>query len=97
MSQSIDDLPTTPGPRRYSPEQLARLIEISTVVECECPNHLAQLVDRLAAFEAYSKDCESKDDKDREIHALLYRVSGHARGLLEEALEVLVAHENIEI
>jgi len=97
MSRLIDDLPSAPAPRRYSQEQLAKLIEISTTVECECPNHLAQLVDRLGAFEAYSKECENKDDDDREIHALLYRTSGHARVLLEEALEVLVEYEKIDV
>lgn len=89
--------PPVPRPPRYTPEQLGRLMEISSVVQCECPNHLAQLVSGLQAFEDYSKACENRDDKDREVHALLYRKTATAREVMEEALAALVKHERIQL
>lgn len=86
-----------PKPARYTPEQLGKLMEISTAVQCECPNHLAQLVTGLQAFESYSKQCENRDDKDREIHMLLYRQTAIARAVMEEALSALVKHERIQL
>ncbi len=88
---------TAPAPVRYTREQLGRLMEVTSSIECECPNHLAQLVERLQSFEAYSKDCESKDDADRAIHTQLYRVSASARAEMETALAALIVHEKIEL
>ncbi len=51
----------------------------------------------LQAFEDYSKACENRDDKDREIHALLYRQTASAREVMEEALAALVKHERIQL
>jgi hypothetical protein len=89
--------PAVPKPPRYTPDQLGKLLEIASSVQCECPNHLAQLVSGLQAFETYSKQCESKNDKDREIHALLYRQTATARDVMEEALSALVKHERIQL
>jgi hypothetical protein len=84
-------------PARYTPEQLGRLMEISSVVQCECPNHLAQIVTGLQAFESYSRQCENRNDQDREIHGLLYRQTAAARAVMEEALAALVKHERIQL
>jgi hypothetical protein len=86
-----------PKPPRYTAEQLGKLMEVSSGVQCECPNHVAQLVTGLQSFESYSKDCESRNDKDREIHALLYRKTAAAREVMEEALAALVKHERIQL
>ncbi len=87
----------SPVPPRFSREQLGKLMEVASSVQCECPNHLAQVVERLQAFEAYSKDCENKNDADRAIHAALYKASAGARLEMEKALEVLIKHENLTV
>ena len=83
--------------RLFSAQQLGRLQEISSSVRCECPNHLAQLVSSLAAFEEYSKKCESRDAGDAAIHAKLYRETSRARRLMEEALIALCRYERIDL
>lgn len=70
-------------------------MEIATSVKCECPNQLARLVSGLQAFEEYSKVCESRDEKDQRVHALLYRQTAVAREAMEEGLVALIEHENI--
>jgi|APLak6261679142_1056127.scaffolds.fasta_scaffold00042_32 Ni,Fe-hydrogenase maturation factor len=87
----------SPVPPRFSREQLGKLMEVASSVQCECPNHLAQVVERLQAFEAYSKDCENKNDADRAIHAALYKASAGARLEMEKALELLIKHENLTV
>lgn len=90
-------VPAVPKAPRYSPEQLGVLLEVSSAVQCECPNHLSQIVSGLQAFEEYSKHCENRNEADRQVHALLYRYTAAARAVMEEALTALVKHEDIEL
>lgn len=83
--------------RRFTTHQLAKLLEITSEVDCECPNHLSRLVESLVAFENYSSDCESRDDHDRELHAFLHRETAKARALMEVALQELVEAEGISV
>jgi len=84
-----------PPPKRYTQNQLAQLQQIQSSIDCECPNHLADLVLSLNAFEEYSLKCKNKDDKDAEMHALLYRETAKARRIMEDVLGKLCVHENI--
>jgi hypothetical protein len=88
--------PMPPAPR-FSKEQLGRLLEIASSVQCECPNQLAGIVNTLRGFEDYSRDCENRDDEDARMHALLFRKTGAARAVMEEALVALMKHERIEV
>jgi hypothetical protein len=90
-------VPAIPKPPRYTPETLGKLLEISSAVQCECPNHLSQLVSSLQAFEEYSKHCENRNEADRQAHAMLYRYTAAARAVMEEALAALVKHEGIQL
>lgn len=91
-------LPRSEAPKRlYDDVQLAGLQEIRGTVDCECPNQVADLVLALNAFEQYSLDCENRNEADARIHALLARATGHARGLMEQALTELCAFEQIDV
>lgn len=81
----------------FDDAQLGRLREIRSPLQCECPNHVAELVIALNAFEAYSRDCLNRDDKDAKIHAMLYERTADARRIMEEALTALVRHEGIVV
>ncbi len=83
------------SPQRYSDTFLHQLSQMPSKVQCECPNHLADLLMKLAAFERYSLECESLNAKDAAMHAMMYSASGHCREFLEEVLKRLMAHENI--
>lgn len=83
--------------RQYDEKTLAKIGAISTTIECECPNHLADLLADINAFEVYSSECEDKDPQQAELHAYLHRSASHARYILEQALTVVMEHEDIEI
>lgn len=83
--------------RAYSDAQLQRLSSIETTIRCECPQHLAELLRSLVAFEIYSEECENANLEDAALHALLRSASAHARGLLEQALARILEAERINL
>lgn len=91
----VPTLSVEPTERRYSRAQLGRLAEIQSTVDCECPNHLSELLIALSGFEDYALACKSKNEKDAEVHAMLYRSTVEARKRMEDALSLLLAHEKI--
>lgn len=93
-SQSEEEpIPT----RRFDDVQLARLHELRSGIECECPNHISGLVSALVAFEAYSVRCESRGEDDARLHAMIYKGTAQARALMEELLERVCRHEGIDV
>lgn len=90
--------PAVTNPRRlFTDAELGRLREVETAVDCECPNHMAQILSSLVAFEEYSRDCENRDAQDAELHAHLHRETGLARAIMERALLHLCQEEGIEL
>ena len=84
------------APRRFSNSELTTLAQASTAIDCECPQHLAQLVGDLTAFEIYSANCEDRDPADAALHRYLHRTTAQARALIEVALEKVAQAEGIE-
>lgn len=90
--------PTGDVPERaFSDEQLVRIASISSVVKCECPQHLANLLSGLFAFEKYSEQCEDRNEDDAKLHAFLHRTTAQCRSQMEMALSEVLTQEGIEI
>ena len=83
------------SPRHFSDADLVALTEIPSLVACECPRHLAEIVTLLVNFELYSTECASANRKDADLHRHLYEVTSVARGMLEQALARLVMEEGL--
>lgn len=83
--------------RRFSDADLGRIQEIQTVIDCECPNHIAEVLQSLVAFEAYSARCSSKNDADAQMHAKLHQLTQQARVIMEGAMADLLVYEKIEL
>ena len=81
--------------RRYDLAFLDTLRDLPTQVQCECPNHLAELLARLDAFEQYSLACESRNQRDARLHARLFSAAAHCREVLEQVLGEVLDHEGI--
>lgn len=88
---------TAPPPVQFSQEELAKLQEIQSAVDCECPNHVSDVILSLKAFEDYSKQCENKNDADAKMHDFLYRAAGHCRAMMEHAMKELCRFEGIDL
>lgn len=97
-ADDLDRMLFAPIPsRRFSSNELSLLASASSAVKCECPEHLAALIQRLAAFEEYSKHCENENSEDAGLHMMLHGVSAHVRRSLEDALQRVVEFEQIEL
>ena len=83
------------APRRYGEAFLATTARRFSAVRCECPNHLADLLTKLNAFEQYSLECEHANAADASLHALLNSAAAQCRELLEIALSKVLEHENV--
>ncbi len=84
-------------PRRFSDRKLSELASRTSVVDCECPQHLANLLSSLSAFEEYSAQCESRNTEDAALHNYLYQTTAEARHTMETALAKVLKHEGIDI
>lgn len=83
--------------RQFSPTDLQRLGALGDLVACECPQHLANLVRDLQAFEDYSLACEVATPADAALHREVYEVIARARALTEDALAIIAAEEQIAV
>ena len=94
----VTSRPTGDVPERtYSDEDLVRIGRISSVVKCECPQHLANLLSSLAAFEEYSLQCEDRNEADAVLHGYLHRKTAECRAVMEIALSEVLTQEGITI
>lgn len=80
---------------RFTSEQLKRLEEIPSALDCECPRQLSKLVSGLIAFEEYSAKCALVDSKDLVMHETLHERTLAARKLMEDTLSELLRYERI--
>lgn len=88
--------PSKPAtPRRLSDEELATLANASSSINCECPRHLADILMVLSSFERYSAQCANRNAMDAAMHEDLARSAGHARMMMEDALERLAYAEGL--
>lgn len=82
-------------PRRWGDAALADFAGLSSTLACECPRHLAQLVQGLAEFEDYSAQCIDLNPQDVALHAHLRQITAQARHTFEQALERVALHEGL--
>lgn len=96
-SVKVKRLPVDIPDRRFTTEELVRIASISSVIKCECPQHLANLLSSVSAFEKYSEQCEDRNEDDAKIHRYLHETTAAARASLETALAEVMREEGIEI
>ena len=81
--------------RLYSDTELIALTEMQSMVACECPRHLAEIVTLLVGFELYSAKCAAQNEDDAALHRQLHEVTSVARSMLEQALAWVVIDEGL--
>lgn len=84
-------------PPRFDKDQLSHIATLSSAIACECPNHLAELIINLTAFEHYSLECANRNEDDARLHLQLNQSTAAARMILEESLARLIEIEGIVI
>jgi DNA-binding transcriptional MerR regulator len=84
-----------PAPPVFDKPTLKRIASMPSDIDCECPQHLAEIVSSLSTFEAYSATCEDRSEEDARVHAHLRHVTGRARALMEQALAYTLKAEGL--
>jgi DNA-binding transcriptional MerR regulator len=82
--------------RLFSNEALAHFAQLDNPLLCECPKHLAQIVEQLSSFEQYSLHCMSQSPQDEALHRSLHQVSSTCRAMFEQSLLQVVKHEGLD-
>lgn len=83
-------------PRRYSATDLAAARSLRSRLDCECPRHIADLIEALANFEEYSASCSVDNWQDAAVHACIYAYTGQARYLMEKAMQSVLEERDEE-
>ena len=74
-------------PRLFTSESLLQLKGVESILPCGCTHHLAELIESLNHFEAYSADCAVEGWSDAATHACVHAYVNQARFLVERALQ----------
>ena len=83
--------------RTFSDHALNKAAAMTSSIECECPQHLSELIKSLVDFEAYSADCEHKDKASADLHHHIYIRTAQARAILEDLLQSVLDQEGIDL
>lgn len=86
--------PEVPG-LRFDEALLSSIAPRKNGVACECPRHLADLLMMVGSFERYSAQCASRNEEDARLHKDLEHAAGHARAILETAMDELMRAEGL--
>ena len=84
-------------PPRWSDDVVAGFAALASSVACECPRHVAELLQQLVRFEAYSAECAQRDPEDAALHAYLQHLAGTSRVQFEAALQHIAQYEGLTI
>lgn len=82
---------------RFDEELLSTITASGSGLACECPRHLADLLMMVGSFERYSAQCASRNADDAQLHQELHHAAGHARAILEVAMERLARAEGLPL
>ena len=51
------------------------ILKEASVLDCECPRYLLELLQRIRDFQSYEQTCINKNDKDKQTHEWLYQAA----------------------
>jgi len=77
-------------PRQFSDNELSAARQLKSILDCECPRHISDLISALANFEEYSSSCSVENWHDAAVHSCIYAYTGQARHLMEKALQAVL-------
>jgi len=84
-------------PHKFTKKQLEALTNTRFAIDCEYPNHIANLVHQLTLYEAHSQNCASKNNDAAHLHNNIYKLTAQARDMMERAISLVVEAENINL
>lgn len=71
------------------------ILDKSSILACECPKHLIDLLNKVTAFKNYEKSCINKNDKDRQTHEWLYEATENIEQMISTTIVQLARIEEM--
>ena len=72
-----------------------KIIEKASVLDCECPQHLIDILNSIRDFKKYEQTCINKNDKDKETHEWLYEAATNLDQMVSNTIVQLARLENM--
>lgn len=84
-------------PRMYDDATLTAATQLKSLLDCECPKHISDLIKALAEFETYSTACSVENWHEAAVHSCIYAYTAQARYLMEKALQAALEGRGEEL
>jgi hypothetical protein len=78
---------------RLTGEALTTLREHADMIQCECPTHLIDILEKIREFKSYTHSCIEKFPADAKTHAWLYESAQNLDSLLSGTIAQLARFE----
>lgn len=76
-------------------EASRELIKRASVLACECPRHLVNILRAVREFEIYERGCVNRSPQDRETHEWLYMAARNLDQMLSSTIVQLARLEGM--
>lgn len=80
---------------RWTDEQLEAICESASVIGCECPSSLVQLLQRVRGFRDYTYECIDRFPEDRETHEWLTSKANHLETCISQIILEFLHRESL--
>lgn len=83
--------------RIYSDVDINKAAALSSAIDCECPQHMAEIIKCLVDFEVYSSQCLTQDQASADMHRFIYQRTAQARAIMEDLMQAVLQQEGIDL
>jgi len=79
--------------KRFTGQQLAKIIDEATIYMCACPAQVAEQILKLREMVRYQEECQSRTDTDSVVHQAIAKAGLQALDILEQCLDQVLEVE----
>lgn len=67
----------------------------ASALECECPKHLIEILEKVREFKKYEQSCINKNEKDKQTHEWLLQAATNIDQMISTTIVQLARLENM--
>lgn len=80
-------------PKRFSDQELERIVDEATIYMCACPGQVAVQLRGLRELHRYQLRCVETPGEDSGVHGIIAESAARAHALMEDCLEEVLVVE----
>ena len=82
--------------KRFTEQQLERIIDEATIYMCACPAQVAEQIRHLRQMIRYQNNCEIQEDTDTVVHKSIAKAGLQAHAILEDCMDEILELEGLD-